>query len=626
MSSTAIAEKLKSEWETPRSLWGKLATVDHKEIGIRYIVTAMVFLILGGIEALILRVQLFRPDQAVVSPEMYDQLFSMHGITMIFWYAQPILSGFAVYVIPLMIGSRDMAFPRLNAFTYWVYLLSGILLYVAPCMGQAPHAGWFSYVPYTVTKYSPEYGLDFYALSLILFTISMTGGAVNFIVTIMRLRAPGLTINRMPLFLYSTFTISWVSIFAMPALTAACVFLELDRRWGTHFFVIAGGGNPLLWQQLFWFFGHPWVYIIFLPATGMLSMIIPVFSRRPIVGYHWVAAATMLTGAVGFSVWLHHMFTTGMSDMAMSFFSAGSMMISIFTTIQVFAWIATMWKGHLVLTTSMLYAIGSIALLVIGGLSGSFTGIIPVDWQAHATYFVVAHIHYVLIGSNLFPVFAAFYYWLPKMTGRMPSEKLGKWSFWLMFIGFNVGFFPMHIVGLLGMPRRIYTYPAGLGLEPLNMIETIGAFVLGIGILVSIVNWFTSLRTGAIAGKNPWNADTLEWDTDSPPEPYSVVHIPTVASRHPLWDEHDESYDPDNERVFDHGRLTLVSTWLDAEPYAVSKMPEETISPLLVSLALFGFFLALVFQQMWLVLASFVCALLLSYYWLWPRPEGEEVA
>ncbi|MGC2618323.1 MAG: cytochrome c oxidase subunit I [Acidobacteriaceae bacterium] len=626
MSTTEVAQRLKETWETPKTLWGWFATVDHKEIGIRYLVTAMAFLIVGGLEALVMRIQLARPNMALLTPEMYDQLFSMHGITMIFWYAQPILSGFAVYVIPLMIGARDMAFPRLNAFTYWVYLLSGILVYIAPFMGQAPHAGWFAYMPYTSYQYSPSFGMDFYALALILFTISMTGGAVNFIVTILRLRAPGMTLSRMPLFLYSTLTISWVSIFGMPALTAANVFMELDRRWGTHFFGISGGGNPVLWQQLFWFFGHPWVYIIFLPATGMLSMIIPVFSRRPIVGYPWVAIATVLTGAVGFSVWLHHMFTVGMSDMAMSFFSAGSMMISIFTTVQVFAWVATIWKGRLVMTTAMHFALGSVALLVIGGLSGTFTGIIPVDWQAHNTYYVVAHIHYVLIGSNVFPVFAGFYYWLPKMTGRMMNETLGKWSFWIMFVGFNVGFFPMHIVGMMGMPRRIYTYPAGLGFGTWNMVETIGAFVLGIGILVSIVNLFYSLRFGVIAGRNPWNADTLEWSTDSPPEPYAHVHMPTVVTRHPLWDDYDEQYDPNDERIYAEGRLTPVSNWFDAEPFAVSKMPKETISPLLLSLAMFGFFLALIFQWMWWALASLIAMLLLAGYWLWPRAEGEEIA
>ncbi|MGA7524267.1 MAG: cytochrome c oxidase subunit I [Acidobacteriaceae bacterium] len=626
MSTTAVDQRLKSIWETPKGVWGWFATVDHKEIGKRYLISAFLFMVVGGVEALIMRLQLARPDQNLLRPETYDQLFTMHGITMIFWYAQPILSGFAIYVIPLMIGARDMAFPRLNAFTYWVFLLSGVFLYISPFMGQAPHAGWFSYMPYTSYQYSPSYGMDFYALSLILFTISMTGGAINFIVTILRLRAPGMTISRMPLFLYSTLTISCVSVFAMPSLTVACVFMELDRQWGTHFYGLAQGGDALLWQQLFWFFAHPWVYIIFLPATGMLSMIIPVFSRRPIVGYAWVATATVLTGAVGFSVWLHHMFTVGMSDMAMSFFSAGSMLISIFTTIQVFAWVATLWKGKLVLTTAMHFALGSVALLVIGGLNGTFTGIIPVDWQAHNTYFVVAHIHYVLVGGNLFPVFAAFYYWLPKMTGRMMNETLGKWSFWVMFISFNVTFFPMHILGLIGMPRRIYTYPAGLGFGPLNMLETIGAFVLGIGILMSIIAFFYSLKFGRPAGKNPWNADTLEWLTDSPPEPYAHVHLPTVATRHPLWDDYDEEYDPNDERIFAEGRLTPVSDWLDAEPFAVSRMPEETISPLLLALALFGLFLALVFQQMWYALAAFIAMIVLTGYWLWPREKGEEIA
>ncbi len=626
MSATAVAQRLKTEWETPKSLWGKFATVDHKEIGIRYIVTALVFMCIGGIEALIVRVQLARPDAALVSPEVYDQLFTMHGITMIFWYAQPILSGFAIYVIPMMIGARDMALPRLNAFTYWAFLLSGILVYIAPCMGQAPHAGWFAYVPYTLYQYSPSHGMDFYAMSLILFTISMTGGAVNFILTIMRQRAPGMSINRMPLFVYSTFTISWVSIFAMPALTAACVFLELDRRWGTHFYTIAHGGSAILWQQLFWFFGHPWVYIIFLPATGMLSMIIPIFSRRPIVGYPWVAVSTILTGAVGFSVWMHHMFTVGMSDMSMSFFSAGSMMISIFTTVQIFAWVATLWKGRLVMTTAMHYALGSIAVLIVGGLNGVVTGIIPLDWQAHNTYFVVSHIHYVLIGGNMFPVFAALFYWFPKMTGKMLNESLGKWSFWICFVGFNVAFFPMQILGFIGMPRRVYTYPAGLGWSSMNMLETAGAFVLGIGILLIFINVFISRRRGRIAGRNPWNADTLEWATDSPPEAYAFVHLPTVASRHPLWDDHDEEADPSDERTLDDGRLTLVSTWLDAEPYAVASMPKETLVPLLACLTLFGFFLALVFQLMWLVLGCFLVTLSFAFYWLWPRPEAEEGA
>jgi cytochrome c oxidase subunit I len=629
MSSTSVTldERLTELWETPKSVRGWFATVDHKELGVRYLVTAFLFLVIGGLEALLMRIQLSRADSSFLSPEAYNQIFTMHGVTMIFWYASPILSGFAVYLVPLMIGARDMAFPRLNAFTYWAFLFSGILLYIAPAIGQAPHAGWFAYVPYTLTLYSPGLGMDIYALSLIFLTISTTGGAINFIITILRLRAPGMAVSRMPLFLYSTLTISFVILFALPALTAACIFLELDRRWGTHFFGIANGGNPFLWQQLFWFFGHPWVYVIFLPATGMISLIIPVFARRPVVGYPYIAISTVLTGVVGFGVWLHHMFTVGMSDMAMSFFSAGSMTISIFTTVQVFAWVATLWKGRPVATTAMYYAVASVALLVIGGLSGVFTGVIPADWQVHNTYYVVAHIHYVLIGSNVFPVFAGFYYWVPKMSGRMLSEKLGKWSFWVMFIGFNLGFFPMHNLGMMGMPRRVYTYPSGLGLTPLNLVVTIGAFILGIGILISIVNLLWSLRHGALAGNNPWNSDGMEWESTSPPKSYGSAHIPVVLTRHPLWDDFEESEDPDDLRILDQGRLTTTTTWLDAQPYGIATIPSDTFIPLVVAAIMFCFFLAMVIQWIWVALASLVVLFLLSCYWMWPRPrEAKEIA
>jgi len=623
MAEAAVADRLTALWESPKTLYGWFATVDHKTLGIRYLVTAFVFLMVGGVEALLIRLQLTHSDTALLTPEAYDQIFTMHGMTMIFWYASPILSGFAVYLVPLMIGARDMAFPRLNAFTYWTFLLSGILLYISPLLGQAPHAGWFAYVPYTLTQYSPGMGMDFYAASLILLTISTTGGAINFIVTILRLRAPGMAISRMPLFLYSTGTISFVILLSLPSLTANCIFMELDRRWGTHFFRIADGGDTFLWQQLFWFFGHPWVYVIFLPATGMLSMIVPVFSRRPIVGYPFVAVATVLTGIVGFGVWLHHMFTVGMSDIAMSIFSAGSMTVSIFTTIQVFAWLATIWRGRPVATTAMHYAVGSIVLLVIGGLSGVFTGVIPVDWQAHNSYFVVAHIHYVLIGSNVFPVFAGFYYWLPKMTGKMMNETIGKLSFWVMFIGFNMGFFPMHNIGLLGMPRRIYTYPASAGFDGLNELITFGTFLFGMGILIGIINFFYSQRTGVQAGRNPWNADTLEWSTASPPQVFGSEHIPLVVSRHPLWDEFDEEQDPDNDRVLDWGRLTPTTTALDAVPVSIATIPDDSLAPLMMSLVLFGFFLAIIYQLLWWAVAAIAGTFLIGCYWMWPRAERE---
>lgn len=622
--STAVEQRLIELWETPKTFYGWISTVDHKEIGKRYIATAIAFLLIGGVEALIMRIQLARPDQNILGPETYDQIFSMHGMTMIFWYASPILSGFAVYLVPLMIGSRDMAFPRFNAFTYWAYLLSGVLLYISPFLGQSPHGGWFAYVPYTNVPYSSGWGMDFYNTSLLLLTISTSGGAINFIVTILRLRAPGMAISKMPLFLYSTLTVSFVTILALPSLSVANIFLELDRRWTTHFFDVAHGGSALLWQQLFWFFGHPWVYIIFLPATGMISMIIPVFSRRPIVGYAWVAIATVLTGLVGFGVWVHHMFAVGMGHMTMSFFSAASMTISVFTIIQVFAWVATIWRGRPVLTTAMHFALGFIALIVVGGLSGVVTAVIPVDWQMTDTYFVVSHIHYVLVGANMMPVFAALYYWLPKITGRLMNETLGKISFWIMFVGFNLAFFPMHMLGVLGMPRRVYTYSAGLGWDSTNMLITVGAFILAVGILLSLINFFWSMKHGVFAGKNPWNADTLEWSTESPPEPYGSVHIPTVISRHPLWDEHEEEEDPTGERVLDQDRLTIASTWLDGETFAIARMPEDTILPLLLALGFFVIFLALTFQWMWVVVGALVYSFAVAAIWFWPRPgEGE---
>jgi cytochrome c oxidase subunit 1/cytochrome c oxidase subunit I+III len=410
-------------------------------------------------------------------------------------------------------------------------------------------------------------------------------------------------------------------VLALPALTAASIFLELDRRWGTHFFDTERGGSSLLWQHTFWFFGHPWVYIIFLPATGMISMLLPVFARRPIVGYTWVAAATVLTGVIGMGVWVHHMFAAGMSQMSMSFFSAASMTISVFSTIQVFAWLATLWKGRPVMTTSLLFALGFIALFVVGGLSGVVTAVIPFDWQITDTYFVVAHLHYVLIGANLFPVMAAFYFWLPKMTGRMMNERVGRWSFWLTFIGFNVALFPMHITGLLGMPRRIYTYGPEMGWDTLNLVITVGAFVLALGILVSAVNFIVSARHGTPAGANPWNADGLEWSTESPPPPYGSVHLPTVHSRHPLWDEHEEEHDPQGRRILDQGRLTLATSWLDAKPVAIAKMPEDTITPLVLAIVLAALFTAILLQRLVLIAVLFVLMLATIAYWLWPQEQ-----
>jgi cytochrome c oxidase subunit I len=624
VAESALASRLLHLWETPHTLRGALTTVDHKIIGKRYLWTSIAFLLLGGIEAAVMRLQLSASELKVLDPETYDQLMSMHGITMIFWYAAPVLSGFSNYLMPLMLGARDMALPRTNAFSYWMFLLSGLFIYASFALGQAPHAGWFAYTPYTLREYSPGLNMDFYALSLILLTISTTAGGINFLVTIFRLRAPGMTFDKMPLLMYSTGTTSVLIVLALPALTAACVFLLLDRQWGTHFFDTRLGGSPLLWQHLFWFFGHPWVYIIFLPATGMISVMLPTYARRPLAGFRWVAAATVFTGVFGLAVWVHHMFATGMSAHTMSFFSAASIGISLMSTIQVVAWIVTLWKGTPVMTTALRYILGFIAIFVLGGLSGVVTAFIPFDWQLTDTYFIVAHIHYVILGANLFPVFAALYHWMPKMTGRLMNETAGSWGFWLMFVGFNVAFFPMHIVGLAGMPRRIYTYPGGMGWDSWNLVITAGAYLFAIGVAVSLANFIVSARRGTRSPADPWGADTLEWGVPSPPPAYGSVHIPTVVSRNPLWDEHDEEGDPRNERVLDQGRLTLTTHWRHATPQAVARMPEDTAVPLVLALLLTALACAVLLRELIWSGALALCCLAALAYWLWPHGRRDE--
>jgi cytochrome c oxidase subunit I len=616
-----VLERLTYLWEGEPGLRGFFGTVDHKKLGKRYIATALFFLVAGGVLALLMRLQLASPESRVLGPYAYDQVYTMHGTVMIFWYAQPILTGIMVFVAPLIIGARDLAFPRLNAFTYWVFLFSGLFLLASFLFGQCPDAGWFAYTPFSDRMYSPGMGLDFYALSLIFLTISTTGGAINFIVTILRHRAPGMHILKMPLVLYSTLTVSVVTIFAMPPLTVALTFLELQRQFHFHFFDVAHGGSPVMWQHLFWFFGHPWVYIIFLPATGFISMLLPAFSRRPIVGYKWVAFATVMTGVIGFTVWVHHMFAAGEAHGAMIYFSTASMVISIFSAIQFAAWIGTMVRGRPVFTTSMWFAFAFLASFVIGGFSGVITAIVPVDWQLTDSYFVVGHIHYVLIGANLFPVLAAIYYWYPKMTGRLMNERLGKASALVTFVGFMITFFPMHILGALGMPRRIFTYTADRQWGSWNAVMTIGAFILGAGLLMTLVNAIISRKYGRLAGRNPWNADTLEWDTESPPPSYGSVHLPTVETLHPLWDDHDESHDPTGERVFDQARLTFTTTPIKAEPVGVAKMPGDSLMPLYATIALAVVFSALLVKLLALAAGFAIVAGILIARWQWPKPE-----
>jgi cytochrome c oxidase subunit I+III len=620
---SATAERLRQIWETAPGIYGWFATVDHKRIGIRYIVTAFFFLMLGGLEAAIMRLQLAQPDQHLLTPEQYDQLFTMHGITMILWYAFPILTGFSVYLQPLLIGTRDMALPRLNAFTYWVFLFSGLFLYAGLLIGRAPNAGWFDYVPYASAAYNPGPNIDFYALANILLGISTTLGSINFLVTLLRLRAPGMSLNRLPIMSWGTLTISFANVLAVPAVSLAFFLLWTDRHFGTHFFDAAGGGHPLLWQHLFWMWGHPWVYVIVLPALSMVSQALPVLCRRPLVGYTAVALATVLTMVLGFGVWLHHMFATGLPPLALSFFSAVSIIIAIPSAISIFAWLGTIATGRPALSTAFLFFAGFIFVFVIGGVSGFMTGAVPVDWQLTDTYFVVAHIHYVLIGWNLFAVMGALYFWFPKLTGRLLDERLGRWNFWLMFIGFNVGFFPMHILGLLGMPRRVYTYPAGLGWGASNLIVTAGAYLLAVGFMLLLVNVVVSLRKGHIAGPNPWDGDSLEWVTPSPPPPYNFVVIPTVASREPLWEDRLHQGDVRSSvirgPVLDQGKEVLATTSIDARPNAILKLPEDSLAPLLLAVAVTLAFAGLLLLRPSIVILAGMAALATVAFWLWPR-------
>jgi len=620
--------KLLSVWETAPGLKGFFTTVDHKEIGIRYIVTAFIFLALGGIEALVMRLQLAGPNLALLTPDQYNQLFSTHGMTMIFLYASPVLSGFSNYLWPLLLGSRDMAFPRLNAFSYWIYVAAGIFLYAGFLTGNGPNDGWFNYVPYASRAYNPGLNQDFYALGMVFLGISTTVGAANFIVTAMQTRAPGMSINRLPIMIWGTLTANAANLIVVPAVSLAFFLLWMDRQFGTHFFDPVGGGQPLLWQHLFWIFGHPWVYAIVLPAMGMVSDGLPVFCRRPLVGYSVVALSTVATMILGFGVWVHHMFATGLPGLGLSFFSGASIAITVPSAVAVFAWLATIWLGRPVITTAFLFFSSMILLFVIGGVSGFMTASVPVDWQLTDTYFVVAHLHYVLIGINVFPVLGAAYFWFPKMTGRLLDERLGRWNFWTMFIGFNLAFLPMHVTGLLGMPRRVYTYADGMGWNTLNLVTSIGSFILAIGVLLFIVNVVKSLKSDAVAGANPWDGPTLEWSVPSPPPPYNFAVIPTVASRHPLWEdrlgEDGAVSSLDRGMLLDSGKETVGTTALDAAPDMILEMPEDSFAPVLMAAGVAILFVGLLLKT-WLVVGvgGFVAALALLL-WLWPRRDLRE--
>jgi cytochrome c oxidase subunit 1 len=517
-------------------LWSWLTTVDHKRIGVLYLITALVFFVIGGLEAFLIRAQLAVPNGTVLSADMYNQLFTMHGTTMVFLAIMPLSAAFFNFLIPLQIGARDVAFPRLNAFSYWIYLLGGIFITVPIFFAVAPDGGWFGYAPLSTKQFSPQINMDFWVLGLQILGISSLAASFNFITTIINMRAPGMHLMRMPIFTWMSFVVQFLVALAFPVITIALVFLQFDRFFGTNFYAIGAGADPLLWQHLFWVFGHPEVYILILPAFGLVSEVLPTFSKKPLFGYPVMVYSGILIGFLGFGVWAHHMFAVGMGPIADAVFSLTTMLIAIPTGVKIFNWLATMWDGDLRFNTAMKFGVALVGMFTIGGISGVMHSSPPADLQQTDTYFIVAHFHYVLFGGSMFGLFAGLYYYFPKISGRFMNESLGNWHFWLSFIGMNLTFFPMHFSGLLGMPRRTYQYDAGQGIELFNMLSTIGTLVLMLGTLFGLINLWKSWTSGERASSNPWGAPTIEWAIPSPPPEHNFDELPKITSRYPLWD------------------------------------------------------------------------------------------
>ena len=627
-SETARARAFAETWHDPGGPIGVLRTIQNVPLSQRYMVTAFGFFLAAGAMALIMRLQLARPDATVLDARTYNQLFTMHGTTMMFLFVIPFLEAIAAYMLPLMLGTRELPFPRMTALSFWTYLFGGLFIFSSFLFGLAPDGGWFAYVPLTGPEYSPGLGLDFWDIGLSVAEVAAMGAAAELIVGVLRMRAPGMSLARLPLYAWAMLVTGIMIIFAFTPLIVGTAMLELDRKHLTRFFDPELGGKPLLWQHIFWVFGHPEVYIMFVPAVGMVSHVVQAFTRRAVVGYTLMVLAIVATAFISFGLWVHHMFATGLAPLALAFFTAATMMIAIPNGIQVFGWLATIGVGRPRWHPALLFVLGFLAIFVLGGLTGVMLAAVPFNWQAHDSYFVVAHFHYVLIGGVLFPLFAALYYWLPKMTGRLLDERLGRWNFWLMFVFFNVTFFPMHIAGLLGMPRRVWTYADGLGWNSYNMISTIGAWGLGAAVLLFVVNLVWSLRRGVPAGADPWAADTLEWSETSPPAEAQFAELPVVTSRHPRWDAGDATRDARLAATLDglrHApigwRGALVVSALEGRPMAVVHVPGPTIVPFVMSVGFVGLFAAALLDSLALTIVGGAVTLAAVVGWFWPQPS-----
>jgi cytochrome c oxidase subunit I len=569
--------------ESEKGLWSWITTVDHKRIGILYGIASLFFFVVGGLEALIIRLQLARPNGTVISADVYNQMFTMHGTTMVFLVVMPLSGAFFNYFLPLQLGARDVAFPRLNAFSWWAYLMGGIFIYSSMFLGGMPNGGWFGYAPNTSITFSPGHNIDFWVFGLQILGIGSTVSAVNFIVTVINMRAPGMSLMRMPVFAWMTFVASFLMLFAMPIITVALVLLNFDRTFGANFFNPGAGGDPVLWQHLFWLFGHPEVYILILPAMGIVSEVLPTFARKPLFGYPVVVFSGIAIGFMGWGVWAHHMFAVGLGPVAVSAFGVSTMFIAVPTGVKIFNWTATLWGGAIRFTVAMMFSVGFITTFVVGGLSGVTHSLVASDTQQTDTYYIVAHFHYVLFGGALMGLFAGFYYWWPKIFGKMLNEKIGAVHFALMIIGMHITFFPMHIVGLAGQPRRMYRYDKGMGFDFWNLVETVGAFIIAVSLLVFFYNIVWTAKKAPIAPRDPWDARTIEWMTESPPKPWNFDHIPTVHTVDEFWHrKYTEAEDGTMVRVATAEQV-LAGEYVDP---ASIHMPSPSFWPLVACLGL----------------------------------------